>query len=327
MRGPELDRPRDRNAFDPVAEGARYRLPPELSLAIWERVCADATDAAGRRDLAQAQQRFHDIAARIAARGGRLRPDVGKLTRAGVESDGLHRAYADELAIPTPGRQTLVAAEEHRGSAPHAAIRPPAVRPWSPPRHIAGRRPTRRRRSPPTTPPPRPARTSSPAPPRSRARGSLASGWKGPHKLDKEKSIALRFNPRQFDCDAFVEIPNKMWKQEFVDTGVVPPDKSWAKLEQVQDWPRAAKLLELQAKIIAQLKHIKGYEIEDGEPYFSLTLQPESESISKMLEGNVYPTDALAGAGAGAMEAQLPDDWTRDTRQPGKRMPEVNEEI
>lgn len=130
MRGPELDRQRERERFDPVAEGARYRLPPELSLAIWERVCVNATDAAGRRDLAQAQQRFHDIAARIAARAGRLRPDVGKLTRAGAESDGgFDRAFhADELTIPTPGRQTLVTAEVHRWSMSHAAIHTPGRR-------------------------------------------------------------------------------------------------------------------------------------------------------------------------------------------------------
>ncbi|HEX7838692.1 MAG TPA: DUF4157 domain-containing protein, partial [Kofleriaceae bacterium] len=126
MRGPELDRPRDPVPFDPVAEGARYRLPPELSHAIWKRVCVDATDAAGRCDLAQAQQRFHDLAARIAARGGRLHPDVGKLTRVGAEGDGgSYRTYPDELAIPIPGRQTRVAAEAYRWPAAHATIRTP----------------------------------------------------------------------------------------------------------------------------------------------------------------------------------------------------------
>jgi hypothetical protein len=127
MRGPELDRERERDQFDPVTEGARYQLSPELSLALWERVCTDATDSAGRRDLAQAQQRFHDLAASLAARGGRLRPDVGKLTRVGVESDsGLSRAlHTHELATRTPGRQTLAAAEAHRRSALHAAIRTP----------------------------------------------------------------------------------------------------------------------------------------------------------------------------------------------------------
>jgi len=80
-RGPEIDRRPDRNQFDPVVEGARHRLAPEVSIALWERLCADATDHAGRADLEQARRRFHELAMRIAARGGRLRPDVGKLTR------------------------------------------------------------------------------------------------------------------------------------------------------------------------------------------------------------------------------------------------------
>jgi len=158
-------------------------------------------------------------------------------------------------------------------------------------------------------------------------RGSLASGWKGPHKVDKQTGTAQRFNPRQFDCDAFVEIPNKMWKTELVNTGIVAPDRPWAKLDQVQDWGRADDLLAAQHEIIGELKEIRGYELENGEPHFGLTLQPVYESVSKTLEGNVYPTGALASAGAGEMESTLPNDRTRDDGKPGKRMPEVNEEI
>ena len=119
-RGPELDRPRDRSPFDPVAEGARYRLSPELSLAIWDRACADGTGASGHGDRALAVQQFHDLAARVAARGGRLRPDVGKLTRTGLEGDQVRVGDPDELAVLTPGQQTLVDAEAHRWPAAHA---------------------------------------------------------------------------------------------------------------------------------------------------------------------------------------------------------------
>lgn len=100
--------------FDPILEGARYQLTRELSLAIWGRVCADATDNFGRRDQEQAQRRFHDIAARLAARGGRLRPDVGRLTRVGTELDGVPASAAGELAVRVPGRVTLVATEARR---------------------------------------------------------------------------------------------------------------------------------------------------------------------------------------------------------------------
>lgn len=119
MHPPELERQRERDQFDPVVEGDRYGLSRDLSLAIWERVCADATDGFGRRDTKQAEQRFHEIAARIAARGGRLRPDVGRLTRVATELDGtLFGAWSvDELAPRTPGRETLVAAEARRWKA------------------------------------------------------------------------------------------------------------------------------------------------------------------------------------------------------------------
>src|SRR5688500_2955062 len=112
MRPPDLERRHRRDEFDPITEGARYRLSRQLSLALWERVCAEATDGAGRRDTRQAVQRFHAIAARFAACGGRLRPDVGKLTRVGVELDGdSARAWFDEEFGPrTPGRETLVMA-------------------------------------------------------------------------------------------------------------------------------------------------------------------------------------------------------------------------
>jgi hypothetical protein len=72
--------------FDPVAEGARHGLAPELSLAIWQRVSADADRVVHGEDV-EAPRRFHAIAARIAARRPPVAPCVGKRTRAAVESD------------------------------------------------------------------------------------------------------------------------------------------------------------------------------------------------------------------------------------------------
>jgi len=57
--------------FDPVREGTRYRLVPAISLAVWDGVCRESTHDDGQRDEQQARQRFHQVAARIAAgRGG-----------------------------------------------------------------------------------------------------------------------------------------------------------------------------------------------------------------------------------------------------------------
>src|SRR5262245_65149673 len=98
MHPPEIERTQVRDTFDAVLAGARHGLPPELALAIWDRVRADATDASGREDLDQARRRFHDIAARVAARG-RLRSDIGRRTRVGDELDGRPR-LTDELTDP-----------------------------------------------------------------------------------------------------------------------------------------------------------------------------------------------------------------------------------
>ena len=110
MLPPEIERAVKADEFDPVRAGEQHRLPRELSLAIWKRVCDDATDSSGRRDAEAMQQRFHELAKLIAARGGRLAPDVGRRTRVGVELGGVSLVAQDwGLQTPrTPGRETLV---------------------------------------------------------------------------------------------------------------------------------------------------------------------------------------------------------------------------
>jgi hypothetical protein len=63
MHPPEFERPRQQNQFDPLLEGDCYGLSRELALAIWKRVCADASDSVGRHDEEQTRQRFHELAA------------------------------------------------------------------------------------------------------------------------------------------------------------------------------------------------------------------------------------------------------------------------
>jgi len=66
---PALERSREHERFDPILEGERYGLSRELFLALWKRVSEDATDTFGRPNEAQARERFHKFAARIAACG------------------------------------------------------------------------------------------------------------------------------------------------------------------------------------------------------------------------------------------------------------------
>src|ERR1044071_6736019 len=81
------DRARTRSCgIRPITEGSRYRLDRELSFAIWTRACAEIRESAGRRDAERARRQFHELAARIAARGGRLWPDVGRVTGVDIEA-------------------------------------------------------------------------------------------------------------------------------------------------------------------------------------------------------------------------------------------------
>jgi hypothetical protein len=71
MRPPELDRQGDVDRLDPAFEGARCGLSREVSLAIWERISADATGGAGRRDEEEVRRQFRE---RDCSGGGDLGP-------------------------------------------------------------------------------------------------------------------------------------------------------------------------------------------------------------------------------------------------------------
>lgn len=101
------------NDFDPVAEGSRYRLAPAVSLEIWTRVCAELTDRNSGRNEEQARRRFREVAARVAARNGRLRPDPGRTTRYEMEAPG-GRRERDVFAQLVPGKMTLQEVEAQR---------------------------------------------------------------------------------------------------------------------------------------------------------------------------------------------------------------------
>ncbi len=158
-------------------------------------------------------------------------------------------------------------------------------------------------------------------------RGSLATGWKGPHKVDKETGAARRFNPREFDCDAFVEIPSEMWMEELVRMGILERTRVWARLEELSAWVRAGAMISIEHRICQRLVSLDGYQKDAGEPHFQMTLQTDKESLDKLLSGVVYPSGALTKSGSKNLESSLPDGGVRDTGQAGKVMPEVNEDV
>jgi hypothetical protein len=130
-----LEHRREQAGFDPVVEGARLGISRELALEIWNRVCPSDTDSFGRPDLEQVRRRFCEIAERIAARGGRLYPDVGRVTRVAIAADGAVSGARtiDPSAARVPGRETRVMAEARRwaamGGEPAAVPAEAAARP------------------------------------------------------------------------------------------------------------------------------------------------------------------------------------------------------
>ena len=127
FRGADLEPTRSRApAFDAAAEGARHGLSAEIARHIWLQICREETDSAGQLDDERAQRRFHEVAQRVAARGGRLTPDPGRTTRVEVEASRAAPA-ASVFASQVPGRRTLVEAEASRAAnqpAIEAAARP-----------------------------------------------------------------------------------------------------------------------------------------------------------------------------------------------------------
>jgi len=102
-----------RDDFDPVVEGAHHGLTADVSLRIWDRVVREASDAHGVFDRYLAEQRFHEVARRVAARGGRLAPDPGKVTLLEAELYGRDPSR-DPFADITPGKVTRVELEARR---------------------------------------------------------------------------------------------------------------------------------------------------------------------------------------------------------------------
>jgi len=100
--------------FDPIVEGERHGLAPDVSAAIWDYVRRDApTTRDGFNDESVVRERFDQVAKYVAARGGRLAPWPGKRTRVDVLASG-RAPVGNVFAPPVPGKTTLVMAQLSR---------------------------------------------------------------------------------------------------------------------------------------------------------------------------------------------------------------------
>lgn len=124
MRGADRDGARHAIAFDPVVEGARHGLSCELSRELWKLIREESATTPEQADLERAKPRFHELAAQFAARGAKLWPDVGRLTRVAVELDGgpTARTALDALRPHVPGRETRVIVEARRWASLEAQL-------------------------------------------------------------------------------------------------------------------------------------------------------------------------------------------------------------
>src|SRR6185295_3728717 len=105
---PQVAHERKDDRFDPVLEGARHGLSRDLALAVWARICAEG--AAAERSESEDALRFREVAALIGARGGRFRPDVGRITRVDFDGDR-DRWRTDDLGPRVPGKESLAEVE------------------------------------------------------------------------------------------------------------------------------------------------------------------------------------------------------------------------
>ena len=106
----ELGRRRE-GQFDPLVEGARYGLTPDVSRAVWEAVCRATRCAEPPAENDTHEVRFRELATLVAQRGGYVHGPPGKWTQLDIEAWRRHPTR-DRLTSPDPGRTTRVEADE-----------------------------------------------------------------------------------------------------------------------------------------------------------------------------------------------------------------------
>ena len=117
LRGDAFEHNRShREDFEPITEGKRYGLTPEVSTTIWEHTRREATNHHGICNENLARERFAQLAKRIAERGGQLGAAPFHWTQVDVASSAA--PTGNVITDPVPGRTTRVLAR----ASGHASI-------------------------------------------------------------------------------------------------------------------------------------------------------------------------------------------------------------
>jgi hypothetical protein len=158
-------------------------------------------------------------------------------------------------------------------------------------------------------------------------RGSLATGWKGPHKLAPDGS-ALRFDSSPFDCDAFLEIPPAIWDQ-WAQQEWVPVGSLFVNLADFGG-PFRNHLVNIQTAIGQDLgKSVPGYKkVRVGAGKFDFRLQSPGQSVNQIRNGVTYPQGAMSSAGLPETEHEAPRGtaYVNDAPVDGRVMRETHRE-
>jgi hypothetical protein len=160
-------------------------------------------------------------------------------------------------------------------------------------------------------------------------RGSLARGWKGPHKTTPG-GAAQEFTARDFDCDAYIEIPADMWVSEIA---ILPKSKNarpdrFVPIEELRgDWARAAELLAIVQNIQDDIEKSRGplrqmrLDRDTKRPEFHMYIQSPDVTLDLLLQAAEYPKGAFEQAGRPTIESLLP------LRKGRRRYPQVVVEV
>jgi Domain of unknown function (DUF4157) len=148
--------------------------------------------------------------------------------------------------------------------------------------------------------------------------GSLASGWKGPHKVPRD-AAALRFDPSSFDCDAYIELTAPMYEAEIVP---IWHDDQPPFLNELGPWRQRPAVEAIRNSIIQKLSAIPGYKKRNGRADFNFKIRSPGGTKRLQDRGNTYQKGAMSKAGQKETEAALQDQgqagtaWIPTTRGP-----------
>lgn len=143
-------------------------------------------------------------------------------------------------------------------------------------------------------------------------RGSLARGFKGPHKT-MDGAVQF-FNPESWDCDLFVEVSEQEWTNlAAVIENPELANKGKVQLKEVEKWIYYKNLNALMIQFQTALKAIRGY---NGVPKkVDLVIQTTTKSVNQLKSGILYEKGSFEQAKLHKTEQAMPLVWEKGVQK------------